>query len=59
MKRIMSKDPVTIPDGRGGILETIYVDISAIQSEETGEVFLGDDALGMLDHVKAHRQLKR
>ena len=55
MKRIISKEPVTIPDGHGGILETIYVDVPAMQNEETGEVFLGDDALGMLDHVKAVR----
>ncbi|MCR5751566.1 MAG: hypothetical protein K6G91_06370 [Kiritimatiellae bacterium] len=46
---------MTIPDGHGGILETIYVDVPAMQNEETGEVFLGDDALGMLDHVKAVR----
>ena len=55
MKSIMSKEPVAIPDGHGGILETIYVDVPAMQNEETGEVFLGDDALGMLDHVKAVR----
>ena len=55
MKRIISKEPVTIPDGHGGIIETIYVDVPAMQNEETGEVFLGDDALGMLDHVKAVR----
>lgn len=55
MKRIISKEPVAIPDGHGGILETIYVDVPAMQNEVTGEVFLGDDALGMLDHVKAVR----
>ena len=55
MKRIISKEPVAIPDGHGGILETVYVDVPAMQNEETGEVFLGDDALGMLDHVKAVR----
>jgi len=55
MKRIISKEPVTIPDGHGGIRETVYVDVPAMQNEVTGEVFLGDDALGMLDHVKAIR----
>ena len=55
MKRIISREPVAIPDGHGGILETVYVDVPAMQNEETGEVFLGDDALGMLDHVKAVR----
>ena len=55
MKKIISREPVTIPDGHDGILETIYVDVPAMQNEETGEVFLGDDALGMLDHVKAVR----
>ena len=55
MKRIISKEPVAIPDGHGGIIETVYVDVPAMQNEETGEVFLGDDALGMLDHVKAVR----
>ena len=55
MKRIMSKEAVIIPDGQGGIRETVYVDVPAMQNEETGEVFLGDDALGMLDHVKAVR----
>jgi len=55
MKRIMSKEPVVIPDGHGGILDTIYVEVPAMQNEKTGEVFLGDDALGMLDHVKAIR----
>ena len=39
MKKIISREPVTIPDGRGGILETIYVDVPAMQNEETGEVF--------------------
>ena len=53
MKRIMTKEPVVIPDGHGGILDTIYVEVPAMQNETTGEVFLGDDALGMLDHVKA------
>ena len=55
MKKIMSKEPVVIPDGHGGILETVYVEVPAMQNEATGEVFLGDDALGMLDHVKAIR----
>ena len=55
MKKIMSREPVVIPDGRGGVRETIYVDVPAMQDEETGEVFLGDDALGMLDHIKAVR----
>ena len=55
MKRIISKEPVVIPDGHGGILETVYVEVPAMQNEETGEVFLGDDVLGMLDHVKAIR----
>ena len=55
MKRIISKEPVVIPDGHGGILETVYVEVPAMQNEETGEVFLGDDALGMLDHVKVIR----
>ena len=27
----------------------------ALQNDATGEVFLGDDALGMLDHAKAIR----
>ena len=40
MKKIITREPVTIPDGRGGILETIYVDVPAMQNEETGEVFL-------------------
>ena len=40
MKKIISREPVTIPDGHGGILETIYVDVPAMQNEETGEVFL-------------------
>ena len=55
MKKIMSKEPVVIPDGHGGIRETVYVEVPAFQNEATGEVFLGDDALGMLDHVKAIR----
>ena len=55
MRKIMSKEPVVIPDGHGGVLETIYVEVPATQNEETGEVFLDDDALGMLDHVKAFR----
>ena len=55
MKRIISKEPVVIPDGHGGVLETVYVEVPAMQNEATGEVFLGDDALGMLDHVKAIR----
>ena len=55
IKRIISKEPVVIPDGHGGILETVYMEVPAMQNEETGEVFLGDDALGMLDHVKAIR----
>ena len=33
MKKIISREPVTIPDGHGGILETIYVDVPAMQNE--------------------------
>ena len=52
MKKITSKELVVIPDGKGGEYSRFYVDVPAMQNEKTGEVFLGDDALRILDAFK-------
>ena len=52
MRRIMSKEPVIIPDGNGGIRERFLVEVPAMENDKTGEIFLGDDALEILDREK-------
>ena len=52
MQRIMSKEPVVIPDGNGGVRERFYVEVPAKENEATGEVFLEDEALEILDREK-------
>lgn len=52
MQGIMSKEPVIIPDGNGGIRERFLVEVPAMENDKTGEIFLGDDALEILDREK-------
>ena len=52
MQKIMSKEPVIIPDGNGGTRERFLVEVPAMENDKTGEIFLGDDALEILDHEK-------
>ena len=52
MQKIMSKEPVIIPDGNGGIRERFLVEVPAMENDKTGEIFLGDDALEILDREK-------
>lgn len=47
------KQNVLIPDGNGGIRETVTVDVEADYDEDSGEYFLSDAALRKLDRVKA------
>lgn len=53
MQKIMSKEPVVIPDGKGGVRERFLVEVPAFENEETGEIFLEDEALEILDREKA------
>lgn len=50
MKKIISSELVMIPNGDG--MKRIYVDVPAMRNDATGEVFLGDDALRILDSFK-------
>lgn len=52
MQKIMSKEPVVIPDGKGGIRERFLVEVPALENDATGEIFLEDDALEILDREK-------
>ena len=52
MKSIISKEPVFVPDGNGGIRGKFFVDVPALQNEKTGDIFLGDDAVAILDRER-------
>ena len=52
MRKIMSKEPVIIPDGDGGIRERFLVEVPAMENDKTGEIFLGEDAFEILDREK-------
>ena len=52
MQKIMSKEPVVIPDGKGDVRERFLVEVPALKNESTGEIFLEDDALEILDQAK-------
>jgi len=52
MRKVMSKEPVVIPDGKGGVRERFLVEVPALENESTGEVFLEDEALEILDREK-------
>ena len=53
MKIKTIKQKILIPDEKGGIRETVFVDVQAELDERTGEYFLSDAALRKLDRVKA------
>ena len=52
MKRIMSKEPVVVPNEAGGVRERFLVEVPALEDEATGEIFLEDEALETLDREK-------
>lgn len=52
MKAIISSEPVFVPDGKGGIREKFFVNVPAMQNEQTGDIFLGDEALSILDRKR-------
>ena len=52
MKAIISNEPVFIPDGKGGIRGKFFVDVPAMKNEQTGDIFLGDEALSILDRKR-------
>ena len=51
MQKIMSKEPVVIPDADGGIRERFLVEVPALEND-SGEIFLEDEALEILDREK-------
>lgn len=53
MKIKTIKQKILIPDEKGGIRETVFVDVQAELDERTGEYFLSDAALRKLDRIKA------
>lgn len=52
MQKVMSKEPVVIPDGKGGVRERFLVEVPALENEATGEIFLEDEAMEILDREK-------
>lgn len=53
MKTVKKTIQVRIPDGKGGIRETVDVEVDAELDEATGELFLPDGAIRKIDRVKA------
>jgi len=52
MRKIMSKESVFVSDGKGGVRDRFLVEVPALEDESTGEVFLEDEALEILDREK-------
>lgn len=44
---------VLIPDGNGGVRESVEVEVDVDFDEVTGEYYLSDEAIRKLDRVKA------
>lgn len=53
MKTVKKTIQVRIPDGKGGIRETVDVEVDAELDEASGELFLPDLAIRKIDRVKA------
>ena len=52
MEKIISREPVFISNGRGGF-NKVFIEVPAEKDSETGEIYLGDEALRILDDYKA------
>lgn len=52
VQKIIFKEPVVIPDGKGGVRECFLIDVPTLENETTGEIFLEDEALEILDREK-------
>lgn len=52
MKKIISSEPIVVAGGSDGASRCAYINVPAMQNELTGDVFLGDDALRILDSAK-------
>ena len=51
-EKIISQEPVFISNGRGGF-NKVFIEVPAEKDTVTGEIYLGDEALSILDDYKA------